>query len=548
MGRSHGDTGGWVEVAGGGWVRVRRRMKTGSLVERVLAIANTRCDDTRLASSALRAFRAALGSKHFAERARAGSKTPATCLLNAARVTKRLASSEEDLWVFEQLLRAAGSVEVDARIATTADRSAHENKEMQKVKTNEATSHRNANIELGVFLCQQGRDDEASVLLTDLGFRYRLAKSVLRYPDALSGVGKGKTEKTTSKESINSQSSGDGFKKQLKVPVRAFDDAIPDAMLMRLRSVFAPDSRFWQEHGYHKSECGFFSYAHDLVSDDKIRNTLMDFVVRRVQEVASHAFPDAQHATCAEWWVHSRVHSAGHQMHFDSDDEGLVSGGTIRHPICSVVLFITGGVGGPTLVTDQRDDSKQLAKNGWLIAPVSGRTAVFDGECLHGVIPGRGVVDGSSSKRKKVSTSEETQEPRRVTLMVAFWRELEIRGTLSRSKSGSGTQAQGSFPKGSARPFPVPETFTKDPSVGESKEEITWPNLFRSRSGDEVSDDDDTNYSYDDDQSWHAKEVQATKTDAVWEDVDHENNKKCFPSLSVNDMRSLPTFDKCFMF
>ena len=40
---------------------------------------------------------------------------------------------------------------------------------------------------------------------------------------------------------------------------------------------------------------------------------------------------------------------------------------------------MTGGIGGPTLVTDQRDDAKRLARNGWLVAPVAGRVAVFDG-------------------------------------------------------------------------------------------------------------------------------------------------------------------------
>ena len=27
----------------------------------------------------------------------------------------------------------------------------------------------------------------------------------------------------------------------------------------------------------------------------------------------------------AEWWVHTRPHTSGHQMHFDSDNEGMIT-------------------------------------------------------------------------------------------------------------------------------------------------------------------------------------------------------------------------------
>jgi hypothetical protein len=61
------------------------------------------------------------------------------------------------------------------------------------------------------------------------------------------------------------------------------------------------------------------------------------------------------------------------QMHFDSDDEGSRAsrGGDdkIRHPICSVVIFVNGCSGGPTLVTDQTPSSRRLARRGWLARP-----------------------------------------------------------------------------------------------------------------------------------------------------------------------------------
>ena len=45
----------------------------------------------------------------------------------------------------------------------------------------------------------------------------------------------------------------------------------------------------------------------------------------------SKAFPDVgAEAQCAEWWVHSRAHSSGHQLHFDSDETGIENGQTIK--------------------------------------------------------------------------------------------------------------------------------------------------------------------------------------------------------------------------
>ena len=49
----------------------------------------------------------------------------------------------------------------------------------------------------------------------------------------------------------------------------------------------------------------------------------------------------------AEWWVHTRPHNSGHQLHFDSDDEGVKRGvsGQPLHPHCSTVLCLDENVG-----------------------------------------------------------------------------------------------------------------------------------------------------------------------------------------------------------
>ena len=153
MGPADGDEpGGWCRVEPGGWVRRRRRAEPADrdrLVERVLALATKRSAYARHARDALRAFRAALGTRDEANRARAASREPATALLAAARITKRLASRPEDLQAVERLLRAAASVTADDGKKPADD---------SESSLREASSRRAANVELGVLLCQEGRD------------------------------------------------------------------------------------------------------------------------------------------------------------------------------------------------------------------------------------------------------------------------------------------------------------------------------------------------------------------------------------------------------
>lgn len=116
-------------------------------------------------------------------------------------------------------------------------------------------------------------------------------------------------------------------------------------------------------------------------------------------------------------------------QHFDSDDEGR---GGIRNPIISTILYLTDdntiegenakAAGGPSLVTNQKLTDTRLATKGYLVHPKAKRLVVFDGRYLHGVVPGRGFQKG-----------------RRVTLMLAFWENIQIRHGVG---------------PGSARPYP----------------------------------------------------------------------------------------------
>lgn len=253
---------------------------------------------------------------------------------------------------------------------------------------------------------RRGDAAKAADALEFLGFTHRLSDRVLRYALPRDGL-------------------GDGERAEGGI-VEARDGALEARTLARLERAFASETTsFWREHGYGSKTCGFFSYVHDLTLEP---TSAMDVVALDVRAVAARAFPEAATARWCEWWAHRRPHESGHQMHFDSHDEGLNG---IKHPICSAVVYVDGSCGGPTLVTNQTDSRARLATRGWLVYPKTGRVATFDGNYLHGVIPGRD------------EDAPEDPETRRVTVMFSFWRDMETHETWQ--------------PQGSARPFPPPE-------------------------------------------------------------------------------------------
>jgi len=192
-----------------------------------------------------------------------------------------------------------------------------------------------------------------------------------------------------------------------------------------LKSVFEnPDASYWSSHDYHvEPPSPYFSYVIPLLKERK-QGSFVDGLARKVWKLPglNQRFPAIKQATHVELWAHNRPHASGHQMHFDSDDEGR---GGVRNPIVSTILYITAEGGGPSLVTNQRLDSTHLANKGWLAYPKAKRLVAFDGRVLHGVVPGKGVPS--------------IQDGRRVTLMFAFWKKIQVRREST---------------PGSARPFP----------------------------------------------------------------------------------------------
>jgi hypothetical protein len=310
------------------------------------------------ARGALHAYRAALGITPAASRGRRLAWAPAEALLRAARLTKQLARSTADLKTAEMLLRAAAAAAVITQAVapnstSTSGTGAGTAAAAEEGSRRVDESGRAARSDLGMLLCQEGRDANAAGVLSSMGFRYRLARDVLRYPvtdDNASNDSSGSGRCSASakcgdigKKVAGGQRTGVAGAAAPAVGeyVRAFDGAVPESMLRHLRAVFGARSPFWMQHGYHREGNGFFSYVHSLQDlgpggaqgagaagdtgsiaipggygggGDGGYESTMDAVVRHVWKVAAKAFPAAKAATRAEWWAHCRPHASGHQV------------------------------------------------------------------------------------------------------------------------------------------------------------------------------------------------------------------------------------------
>ncbi|KOO29479.1 hypothetical protein Ctob_008820, partial [Chrysochromulina tobinii] len=267
-----------------------------------------------------------------------------------------------------------------------------------------------------LLLCQRDDHDPlAAHLLRRGGFICRLSPAVLRYHES----------ETSAPESPPPPELA-----------HAVDSALAPGLLRSLQTAFAPGSPFWSEHAYACGSSPFFSYVHPLDVAPRIG---FERVLGALHAIACKHFPRARAARYVEWWAHCRPHGVGHQLHFDSDKEGE---GGLRHPLVSSALYLTGGIGGPTLVTEQRM-GQPLSKRGWMVTPHENRYLLFDGRVLHGVVPGNGPVahDGGVA---------EGSERRRISLMVAFWPAIE--------------QHSSYVQPGAARPFPVTAALGKPTS------------------------------------------------------------------------------------
>ena len=327
------------------------------------------------------------------------------------------ASTQSDLDEVERLYRWALSSKKNIKTSGIQD----DDSEPLKKKTKighcglDRSDYINASEKFALLLCQSGRCKKAKKGLASIGFTCRLAKRVLDYPEE-------------SEESCEDSSSHIDHKQQQKpAPCTIVDNFLSQAELEGLQSVFeSTTASYWTSHDYAvEPPSPYFSYVLTL---EQIETDGFGFIGKLIQKVLhcsllTDKFPKLSNTRYIEMWAHNRPHASGHQLHFDSDDEGR---GGIRNPIISTILYIADGdddiAGGPSMVTNQKLSDEKLASKGWMSSPKPYRLVAFDGRYLHGVVPGKG-----------------TQQGRRVTLMFAFWDDIKIRRGLG---------------KGSARPFP----------------------------------------------------------------------------------------------
>lgn len=256
-----------------------------------------------------------------------------------------------------------------------------------------------AGEKLALLLLQSNRATEAGIILAELGYTFRIAQSILN-------------ERTTLLSPLLP-----ACQSRARPYCCVFDNFLMESELHHLKDCFMDmDGDYWKSHKYEvEPPSPYFSYLVPLELSQQFGS--FGSIIDRLFCLAVDQFPVTKNATIAEIWAHNRPHATGHQLHFDSDNEGCTE--IVRNPIVSCVLYLSQDVGGPTVVTTQRLNSQSLASTAWVVpCNQEGRLVMFDGKLLHGVIPGSG-------------SRPPTQ--RRVTLMVAFWKSIRARDTMGQA-------------------------------------------------------------------------------------------------------------------
>ncbi len=249
-----------------------------------------------------------------------------------------------------------------------------------------------ASSKLALFLSLNpsfATQNEVVNLLSNLGFQWKLHSSVFAY---------------------NLHSTYIGPPKNMYI--RVIDDALSKNVFERFKKLMKRDGGYFRENLYNPyKSTGYISYLFPTLQPPR---NFMEQVYLMLFNLADQMFPEKhirQNCTDLEAWAHSRPHSSGHQMHYDSENEGI---GKVRHPIVSCVLYFSEeDVGGPTIMTTQTLQSDKLESSlAYICPPKPNRLCVFDARYLHGVLPGRGFASESAS---------------RDTFMIGFWDSIQER-------------------------------------------------------------------------------------------------------------------------
>jgi tetratricopeptide (TPR) repeat protein len=312
-------------------VQMANRALAASLFEQCIAALPTkRRDRTRPAVRVIRA----MALTQLGQLAEASEGKAAAARHYTASVATWSGQSEAHYWLAqehlaagqlddaERLLRNA-SVEMPARLGGVDDALLQEQRDRAAI----------ARYDLALLLAQRGGQREASTLARDLGFGYRLSAQVLcpgTAPAALASRGNSAT----------------GL-------AHVVDGGVPQPLLSALRAGFAPSAPFWNAHRYGQAGTGYFSYCYPVARAPS--NIVEAYIAHALRPQLVRCFPQlAKEGVIAEWWLHSRAHTAGHQLHYDTDEQRLRRGDGVHCPAVSTVLYLEAGGGSPTMVAEQR--------------------------------------------------------------------------------------------------------------------------------------------------------------------------------------------------
>ena len=182
-------------------------------------------------------------------------------------------------------------------------------------------------------------------LMRSKGYIARLSSEILCYNSGSVPVMMGeKTLPTKGSNRTDTPSAAELHTNQENLyclPLRVIDDALPPACLMALQKNFCSDHcDYWTSHSYSVDPPSpYFSYVTSL-GGKSCDGPLMK-LINIVKAHAEANFDGVEVARFAEVWAHRRPHCSGHQLHFDSDNEGVGGAASIRNPLVSAVCYLT---------------------------------------------------------------------------------------------------------------------------------------------------------------------------------------------------------------
>ena len=240
---------------------------------------------------------------------------------------------------------------------------------LQRILERELSACERATENLTLFLCQENRNEEASEFLKKGNYSVRLSKNVLCYEMETkiidnSELKNSEVEKMSKKEVENEVEKEEEIDIECNKIIRVADNTLSKEMLTNMQHIFRPLSPFWSEHNYDSTAnssrtAGYFSYVYEL---KKSPSNYIEQIIQVLFESVKEMFPtvcggrrgdsdggeedivggegggvggggggggggevtgNVGGCQYAEWWVHSRPHTSGHQLHFDSDNEGM---------------------------------------------------------------------------------------------------------------------------------------------------------------------------------------------------------------------------------